>query len=93
MKEAATLWAKMTEAEKAPYNKLSADDHERYLKQVKEIEKNGYFIMADGTKSNEVELIAKKKSKSDSPKPAKKIRANSKKVVKPKNSDNKMNEE
>lgn len=65
MAKAGELWAKMTDKEKAPYEKASAEDEKRYQKQLEELNKKGYFMMEDGTKSSE-HKAKKKRSKKDS---------------------------
>ena len=61
-------WAAMSEKDKEPYTKKSEADKVRYEKQVAENLKQGWFKMADGTKStdpNNAKLFKAKKSKSE----------------------------
>jgi magnesium-transporting ATPase (P-type) len=80
---AAANWNKLSDKDKEPYVKLQEKDQKRYEKQLKEWTKEGYFTLADGTKSSK---WAKKKesesmSKSKSPK---KMKKSKKRVSKPK---------
>jgi len=43
---------------------------DRHDKQLKEIEEKGYFVLADGTKSSDYEVPAKKKTSKSEKKPA-----------------------
>lgn len=65
-KMAGAAWAKMSEKEKAPYEKLKEKDATRYANQLAEREKKGYFKLEDGTKSTDpdnAKLFKVKKSK------------------------------
>jgi len=79
-KMAGTKWGSMTEKEKAPYEKLAADDKIRFDKQTKELESKGWFKMEDGTKSTDpanahlAKKVAKAK-KDDEPEPLQPKRA------------------
>jgi len=56
----------MSDKEKDPYEKMSAEDKKRHENQVAEREKKGYFTMPDKTKSTDPEnakLFKKKKPK------------------------------
>jgi hypothetical protein len=53
MKMAGTKWASMTEQDKAKAEKLAEADKTRYEGQKAEVEKKGYFILEDGSKSND----------------------------------------
>lgn len=50
-------WAKLTEEERAPFNKLNAEDIARHEKETKQLNELGYFINSDGVKST---LLSKK---------------------------------
>lgn len=54
-------WGEMTDKEKAPYRKVNEEDKLRYAKQLAEIEKKGYFMMPDGSKSTDTQNIPKKR--------------------------------
>lgn len=58
------MWKAMSEKEKAPYTKMNELDQVRYKKQLDELNDKGYFIMADGTKSSEMEIKKKKAKRS-----------------------------
>jgi len=62
-RRAGELWAQMSDKEKDPYVKLHDKDVKRYEKQLEELKDKGYFIMADGTKSSEVEVKKRKSRK------------------------------
>ena len=47
------MWGKMSDEDKTPYTEQSAKDKQRQLAQIKEMEENGFFIMADGSKSTD----------------------------------------
>lgn len=64
MKESAGQWSAMNEEEKQPYVEMAEQDKERHAKQVQEIQKKGYFKMADGQKSCDVVPKEKKKRRS-----------------------------
>ena len=46
-------WNEMTPAEKKRFDDLSAQDKLRHENQQKSFEANGYFILEDGSKSND----------------------------------------
>ena len=48
---AAVVWAQLSEEAKAPFIEKAAKDKARYKKEVKQLEDEGYFLLADGTKS------------------------------------------
>ena len=80
MSRAGTIWNKMTEEEKKPYNELHEKDVKRYEfidllkticrheKQLRELKEKGYFLLADGTKSTDVPVPGKKRRTQKSPK-------------------------
>lgn len=45
------MWKEMTEADKLPYEQMVEKDRLRYANQTEEMNKNGFFVMQDGTKS------------------------------------------
>lgn len=47
------IWNAMTPAEKKKYEDMHDKDVKRYEKQLKELEKKGYFMMDDGSKSSD----------------------------------------
>jgi hypothetical protein len=65
MKLAAQKWGTFTDKDKKKYNFMHDQDVKRYEKQLQDLNKNGFFIMDDGTKSNDhIAKIKKKRSKS-----------------------------
>ena len=56
-KEAFTLaseaWAKCTDDDKAPYQKMADESKVRFEKQVAELKKKGYYTLEDGSKSTD----------------------------------------
>lgn len=46
-------WRNMTAEEKAPYVKMSEDDKLRHDKQLLDFNKQGWFTLADGSKSSD----------------------------------------
>ena len=46
-------WNEMNEAQKKPFETLNAKDKIRHEKQLASLEKNGYFTLDDGSKSND----------------------------------------
>jgi hypothetical protein len=61
MKRAGEKWNLLTDTQKAPYVKMADLDKVRYEKQCAELEKKGYFILDDGTKSTDPANIPKAK--------------------------------
>ena len=53
MKLAGELWSKMNDKDKKKYEDSNAKDQQRYNKQLAELNKKGFFMMDDGSKSNE----------------------------------------
>ena len=53
MKRMGVLWGEMTEKQKKKWNDLAVKDKTRHVKQLEDLMKNGYFKMADGSKSSE----------------------------------------
>ena len=72
MKLCGQAWKALSEEQKAPFNKKNEDDKKRYEAQLKDLEKKGYFIMSDGTKSSDHEAPdTKRKARADTKSPAK----------------------
>lgn len=63
MKMAGAKWSTLEDKDKVPYEKLAVKDKERCDKQKAEVEKKGYFVLDDGTKSTDEKNIPKKKVK------------------------------
>ena len=59
--ESSVIWKKLTEQDKLPYTQKAKEDEERYKKQVKELETQGFFMTQDGKKSTELYVDPKKK--------------------------------
>ena len=57
--KAAEVWKALTDKQKTKYNKLAEDDKLRYDNQMKQFESKGWFILADGSKSNSAANMAK----------------------------------
>ena len=51
----------MTDAQRQPYNDLSAADKIRKLKQDADLQRKGYFLLEDGTKSTDPQNVPKKR--------------------------------
>jgi len=63
MKKAGELWGKMSDKEKKKYEDLHKKDKERYDRQMADLNKQGWFKMDDGSKSNEHKKVDKKAAK------------------------------
>ena len=63
MKKAGEVWGKMSEKEKKKYEDQHKKDKERYDKQMGDLNKQGWFKMEDGSKSNEHKKVDKKGKK------------------------------
>lgn len=63
MAEAQKIWKNMSESQKAPYVEDAKEDLKRYHQQMDDLNKNGFFIMPDGSKSSAHRN--KKKSKTE----------------------------
>lgn len=59
--KSAEIWKGLTDAQKAPYLEKSRLDDERYKRQLKELEQNGFFMTEDGIKSTDLKVDPKKK--------------------------------
>jgi hypothetical protein len=46
-------WGTMNESAKSPYDKLNEQDKVRQQKQLAELEKKGFFVLSDGSKSTD----------------------------------------
>jgi hypothetical protein len=51
----------MTDAQRQPYNDRSAADKIRKLKQDADLQRKGYFLLEDGTKSTDPQNVPKKR--------------------------------
>lgn len=51
----------MTDEQKKPYLDKSKQDEQRYQRQLKELEQNGFFMTEDGIKSTDLRVDPKKK--------------------------------
>lgn len=63
MTRAGEAWSKLDDKAKQPYEKMALKDKERCDKQKADLEKKGYFILDDGSKSTDEKNIPKKKAK------------------------------
>ena len=63
MKKAGDQWNAMSESEKMPYNKQADLDKVRYEKQCAELDKKGFFILDNGTKSTDPENVPRQKKR------------------------------
>lgn len=61
MQMAGQKWSEMTDAQKQPYNDMNVADKARQQKQETELEKKGYFMLDNGTKSTDPENVPKKR--------------------------------
>lgn len=61
MKKCGQLWNELEADKKKIYVDKHAKDTERYKQQLTELDKNGFFIMNDGTKSSDHKSNLKKK--------------------------------
>ena len=57
-------WGKMTGAEKKKFIDLNALDKLRHEKQLADLQKNGFFVLADGSKSTDEKNVPKTMRKS-----------------------------
>ena len=53
-------WGAMTEAQKQPFDKKNEADKKRHEQQLEELNKKGYFMLEDGSKSTDVSNVQKK---------------------------------
>ena len=61
MKKCGDVWNNLSTDEKAIYENKHAKDAERYNQQLQDLDKNGFFLMDDGTKSSDHKSNLKKK--------------------------------
>lgn len=73
--KSAEIWKTLSDADKAPYQGKSKADEERYKKQLKELEDNGFFLTEDGKKSTDLHVDPKKKYGNDCVVPKKPLSA------------------
>lgn len=59
--KSAEIWKGMSDTDKEPYQAKSKVDEERYKTQLADLEANGFFTCADGTKSSDIYVDPKKK--------------------------------
>ena len=64
MKMAGAKWTEMTDSEKTSFEELAKADKVRQEKQHAELDKKGYFILDDGSKSTDEKNIPAPKKKS-----------------------------
>ena len=50
------MWRSITDEDKAPFVEMANQDKLRWEQQMNDIKEQGYFIMSDGTKSNEYDI-------------------------------------
>lgn len=63
MKKCGELWNKLTPDEKKKYEDKHDKDVLRYKGQIQDLDKKGFFIMDDGSKSSDHQAKLKKRSK------------------------------
>lgn len=56
------VWTAMTEDQKKPYNQIVEEDKARYLKELNDLEKKGFFINKDGVNSKDLQKEEDKKN-------------------------------
>lgn len=59
MRKAGEVWKALNDKQKAKYIAMADEDKVRYEKQQKQFESKGWYTLADGSKSNSAENIAK----------------------------------
>lgn len=72
-------WHKLTNEQKEEYNKCATNDQKRYEKELKQIEKKGYFINNEGKDSRDLFKVSKSGTKDVKMKEAQKKKVLSKK--------------
>ena len=60
-KQAGQKWATMSDKEKEKYLNMAAKEKKRYDGQVEEMQKKGFFLMEDGSKSTDEKNAPKSK--------------------------------
>ena len=63
MKKCGELWNKLTPEEKKKYEDKHDADAIRYKRQSDDLDKNGFFLMDDGSKSSDHQAKLKKRGK------------------------------
>ena len=63
LKASGALWTSLSEEERQKYEVMASNDKDRYQKELKDLITQGYFIMADGSKSSDHQAKAKKSKK------------------------------
>ena len=63
MKFCGDNWVRLDDEGKKKYHELHDKDVIRYEKQVKDLDRNGFFMMDDGSKSSDHKAVIKKKKK------------------------------
>lgn len=63
MKKCGELWNKLSPEEKKKYDDKHDQDVVRYKKQIEDLDKKGFFIMDDGSKSSDHQAKLKKRNK------------------------------
>ena len=61
MKKVGAFWYELSSEEKQKYHEMHEKDEIRYKKQIEDLDKLGYFILDDGSKSSEYKAKVKKK--------------------------------
>ena len=66
MRKCGEIWRGMSDPQKKPWNAEADKDRKRYEKEVEHLNKHGYFLMEDGSKSSDyvVSVSVKKSSQS-----------------------------
>lgn len=63
MKKCGEIWNTLTPDERAKYDQMHEKDKIRYEEQVTSLDKKGFFIMQDGSKSSDHTTNLKKRAK------------------------------
>lgn len=66
MKKCGEVWSTLAAKDKKKYDALHEKDQKRYEGELAHLDKHGFFMMADGTKSSDNKAKAKKVKKSKS---------------------------
>jgi len=56
-------WINVNDQERSKYEVMAEDDKDRYQRELKDLITQGYFIMADGSKSSDHQAKVKKSKK------------------------------
>lgn len=62
MKKCGALWNALTGEEKKKYDEMHGNDDIRYRKQMDDLDKQGYFVTDDGSKSSDHKAKLKKRA-------------------------------